>query len=212
MEPPKREKYSFATELMRKMIHLNGIFIIIMYELLDKRITLLVLTIALVIALEAEYFRIEWGKKIPLFDVLFRQKEKKVLGGYVFLAISAIIAISVFSKEVAALAILMIVIGDAAAAIFGRAYGKHFIPGLKNKAYEGVIAEFVADMAVGILYLALVIGNITPIYWIVLIMMAAVGTTIETLTNKLDDNLLVPVFSGIVGEAVLFLLPMIMYM
>ncbi len=209
MSSAKREKYSFSTEIIRKLIHLNAIYIVLIYEFFGKSITLLILTIALIIALEIEYFRIEWGKKIPLVQVLFRQKEEKTLGGHVFLGIGAIIVISVFSKEVAILAILMTLVGDAAAAIFGRIYGKHFIPGLKNKAIEGVFAEFAADILIGIIYLTLFIGNITPMYWIILITMSFVATMMETLCSKLDDNLLVPVFSGFAGEALIFILPVL---
>ncbi len=209
MSSAKREKYSFSTEIIRKLIHLNAIYIVLIYEFFGKSITLLILTIALIIALEIEYFRIEWGKKIPLVQVLFRQKEEKTLGGHVFLGIGAIIVISVFSKEVAILAILMTLVGDAAAAIFGRIYGRHFIPGLKNKALEGVFAEFAADILIGIIYLTFFIGNITPMYWIILITMSFVATMMETLCSKLDDNLLVPVFSGFAGEALIFLLPVL---
>ncbi|MEA3342668.1 MAG: SEC59/DGK1/VTE5 family protein [archaeon] len=209
MSSPKREKYSFSTEILRKMIHLNAIYIVLIYEFFGKGIALLVLTIALIIALEIEYFRIEWGKKIPLVQVLFRQKEEKTLGGHVFLGIGAIVVISVFSKDVALLAILMTLVGDAAAAIFGRIYGKHFIPGLKNKAIEGVFAEFAADILIGIIYLTLFIGNITPMYWIILIIMSFVATMMETLCSKLDDNLLVPVFSGFAGQALIFILPVL---
>ncbi len=206
MVSPRPERYSFGTEILRKLVHLNGIYLVLLYEFFGQRFTLGVLTVALVVALEAEYFRIEWGRKIPLFDVLFRQKEEKALGGHVFLGIGAIIVISVFSKEVAQLAILMTVVGDAAAAIFGRAYGKHFIPGLKGKAIEGVFAEFVADVVVGIVYFVLFFGGISGMWWVVLIVMALSATVTETLCSRMDDNLLVPVFCGFTGEMLVVLL------
>ncbi|RLG13706.1 MAG: CTP--2,3-di-O-geranylgeranyl-sn-glycero-1-phosphate cytidyltransferase [Candidatus Nanohalarchaeota archaeon] len=206
MVSSKPEKYSFGTEILRKLVHLNGIYLVLLYEFFGKILTLGVLTVALVIALEAEYFRIEWEKNIPLFDVLFRQKEEKTLGGHVFLAIGAIIVISVFSKEVAQLAILMAVVGDAAAAIFGRAYGRHFIPGLKGKAIEGVFAEFVADIIIGIVYFVLFCGGIGSMWWVVLVMMAFSATITETVCSRMDDNLLVPVFCGFTGEMLVVLL------
>ena len=202
----KPEKYSFGTEVVRKLVHLNGIYLVLLYEFFGQRFTLGVLTVALVVALEAEYFRIEWGRNIPLCDVLVRQKEEKVLGGHVFLGIGAIIVISVFSKEVAQLAILMTVVGDAAAAIFGRAYGKHFIPGLKGKAIEGVFAEFVCDIIVGIVYFVLFFEGVWGMWWVVLVVMAVSATVTETISGKMDDNLLVPVFCGFTGEMLVVLL------
>ncbi len=206
MVSPKPEKYSFGTEVVRKLVHLNGIYLVLLYEFFGQRFTLGVLTVALVIALEAEYFRIEWGRKIPLFDVLYRQKEENTLGGHVFLGIGAIIVISVFTKEVAQLAILMTIVGDAAAAIFGRAYGKHFIPGLKGKAIEGVFAEFVWDIVVGVVYLVLFFDGAWGMWWIVLVVMAVSATVTETVSGKMDDNLLVPVFAGFTGEMLVVLL------
>lgn len=212
MTREKREEYTLRTEITRKTIHLAGsIFILALYQFMGQRITLLALTIGLIVALELEYFRIEWGHKIPLFHELFRQKEKKTLGGHVFLAIGSIIAISVFSKEIAILAILMTAVGDAAAAIFGRIYGKHAIPGLKDKKIEGVFAEFAADILAGFAYIYFFGGHIGVgvAYLIILAVMAASATVIETIANKLDDNLLVPVFAGIIGEMLVFLLPII---
>jgi len=43
----------------------------------------------------------------------------------------------------------------------------------------------------------------TPI-WSVIIVMAVVATLVETLVHKLDDNLLIPLFSGSAGQIVLF--------
>ncbi|RLG14684.1 MAG: CTP--2,3-di-O-geranylgeranyl-sn-glycero-1-phosphate cytidyltransferase [Candidatus Nanohalarchaeota archaeon] len=209
MNSSKTKKYSFATELIRKLIHLNALFIVLLYEFFGKQITLVVLMIALVIALGAEYLRIEHGMKIPFFDATYRRRERKALGGHVFFVIGAILVISVFSKEVAIISILMTVFGDAAAAIFGRAYGKHYISGLKNKAIEGVFAEFVADMFVGIIYLWLFVGTISPVWWFILIAMATVATIVETISRRLDDNLLIPVFSGIVGESLLLIIAIV---
>ncbi|MCK5040117.1 MAG: CTP--2,3-di-O-geranylgeranyl-sn-glycero-1-phosphate cytidyltransferase [Candidatus Aenigmarchaeota archaeon] len=206
MNSSKIKKYSFATELMRKLIHMNALFIVLLYEFFGKQITLIVLMIALVIALEAEYLRIEHGVKIPFFDATYRKKERKTLAGHVYFEIGAILVISVFSKEVAIMSILMAVFGDASAAIFGRAYGKHFIPGLKNKATEGVFAEFVADMLAGMIYLWLFVGAISPTWWVILIAMATVATIVETISGRLDDNLIVPVFSGMTGESIIFLI------
>lgn len=210
MAREKREEYTLRNEITRKTVHLAGsLFILALYQFTEQRIALIVLTIGLIVALELEYFRIEWGHKIPLFHNLFRQKEKKTLGGHVFLAISSIIAISVFSKEIATLAILMTAVGDAAAAIFGRIYGKYTIPGFGDKKIEGVFAEFAADILAGFAYLSVFGGHIGAAYMIILVVMAASATIIETMANKLDDNLLVPVFAGIIGEMLVSMLPII---
>ncbi len=205
-----RYMYSFGTELLRKMIHLNAVYIILLYEFLGKDIILSILTIMLTITLGIEYLRICHNKKILFFHKTLRDKEKDTMGGHIYFIMSAIIVISVFSKEIAMLSIIMATFGDAAAAIFGRAYGKNYIKGLKNKATEGVMAEFIADITLGLLYLILFSsGSITIAWLIILIIMSAVATIVETVSMKMDDNLLVPIFSGITGEALVIIIPLI---
>lgn len=147
--------------------------------------------------LELEYFRIEWGKKLPIVHSLFRIKEADRLGGHVFFTIGSIIAVSVFSKEIASAAILMTTFGDTSAAIIGKAFGRTWIHGLKNRAYEGCAAEFIVDIIIGWLFLQ---------NWIVVLVMAITATVVETVTDKLDDNLLIPLFSGFNGQLVVLIL------
>jgi len=151
----------------------------------------------LIVILVLEYFRLEWDKKLPIFHNLFREKEADRLGGYVFFTIGCIIAVSVFTQEIASAAILMTTFGDASAALFGKAFGKTWIPGLKNRAIEGCAAEFIVNVVIGLIFLP---------GWIVIIVMAGTATVVETLANKLDDNLLIPVFSGSCGQVVLLIM------
>ena len=184
-------------ELKRKTVHLTSIIIVLTYYYFGKQVVLSLLTVFLILILELEYFRIEWGKRLPLVHGLFRTKEADRLGGHVFLAIGSIIAISVFTKEIASAAVLMTTFGDASAAIFGKAFGRTWIPGLKDRAIEGCAAEYMADIIIGWIFLP---------GWIAILVMAGTATVVETLTNKMDDNLLIPLFSGFNGQLALFIL------
>ncbi|MCZ7400459.1 MAG: SEC59/DGK1/VTE5 family protein [Candidatus Methanoperedens sp.] len=184
-------------ELKRKTIHLTSIIIVLTYYYFGKQAVLLLLTVYLIAILELEYFRIEWGKKMPFVHGLFRTKEADRLGGHVFFTIGSIIAISVFPKEIASAAVLMTTFGDTSAAIFGKAFGRMWIPGLKNRAIEGCAAEFVTDIIIGWIFLP---------GWMAVLIMAGTATVVETLTNKMDDNLLIPLFSGFNGLLVLSIL------
>ncbi len=184
-------------ELKRKTIHLTSIIIVLTYYYFGKQAVLSLLTVYLIVILELEYFRIEWGGKLPLVHALFRTKEADRLGGHVFFTIGSIIAISVFSHEIASAAILMTTFGDASAAIFGKAFGRTWIPWLENRAYEGCAAEFIVNIVIGWIFLS---------GWLLVFVMAGTATVVETLTNKLDDNLLIPLFSGFNGQLVYFIL------
>lgn len=187
----------FLNELKRKTIHLTSIIIVLTYYAFGQKVVLSLLIVFLILILEIEYFRIEWGKKLPFVHSLFRAKEADKLGGHVFFTIGSIIAISVFSEKIAMAAILMTTFGDASAAIFGKAFGRTWIKGLKNRAYEGCAAEFIVDMIIGWIFLQ---------SWIVMLAMAGTATLVETMTDKMDDNLLIPLFAGFNGQLIMFII------
>jgi len=215
--------WDFKKELGRKIIHLLSISFLVIYIIFastfSHRIALLILGFLLIILIEFEYLRVEVGMKIPLLSILWkykRAKEKNKLGGEVYFLIGSILCLALFDLRIAAAAILMTTFGDLAAALIGRRFGKTWIPRLKNRAVEGVIAELVVDLIIGFLiirtlvnssiwWLSSIIPSGQPI-WSIIIPMALTATIVETLVHKLDDNLLIPLFSGFSGQIILLLL------
>ena len=106
-----------------------------------------------------------------------------------FLLLGAIIVFAIFDTRIAVAAVLMTVFGDLSAAIIGQRFGKHWIS--KDKAWEGVIAEFVVNLVIGYLILSNVI---------VILVLALAATLVETFVRRIDDNLTIPVAAGLVGE------------
>ncbi|MGB2727175.1 MAG: diacylglycerol/polyprenol kinase family protein [Halobacteriota archaeon] len=181
------QEFSLKRELQRKAVHVTSVLIVILYYFLPKEAILLLLTLFLILFLEVEFIRLDLKLKLPLFHKLYRDKEEDRLSGNVFFLIGAIIAISVFSKEIAMAAILMTTIGDSFAALFGKRFGKTWIPKLKDRAVEGCTAEFAVNLLIGFVFLN---------SWSVILVMAGTATIVETVVNKIDDNLLIPLFSG----------------
>ena len=138
-----------------------------------------------------EYFRVLKKKKIPLFDIFWRKSEKGKLAGYVYFAIGAIIAFSVFDFNIAVAVLLMTTFGDMAAAIFGITFGRHWIKSLPDTAWEGIIAEFVVDVIIGLIFLS---------NWWIILAVAGTATFVETVFTHVDDNLSIPLFSGFVAQ------------
>lgn len=192
----KIKKSGFFKEFFRKTIHLVSLSIVLMYHYLGKSFTLDLLSLVLCCFLVIEYLRVEREMKIPIFWKLYRSKEKDRLSGNIHFLIGSIIAISIFSKEVASAAILMTTFGDSAAALIGISYGRNWIKGLPDRAWEGVISEFLVNLAIGYFFLT---------NWIIALPMALAATIVETLTYKLDDNLMIPLFSGLTGYIVLII-------
>lgn len=185
---------------IEKSVHLVSIFIVLIYEFFGKETILWVLMLFLVTVLFLEYFRLEKGLKIPFFYMMYREHEADRLGGHIYFALGAIAVISLFNKEIAYAAVLMTTFGDMAAAMIGKFYGKRriFREVFKNdKSLEGSASEFIIDLLVGFI----ITGN--PI---VSLAMAFIATLTETAVNRIDDNLMIPIFSGFFGQITLLLL------
>ena len=201
--------WDFKKELSRKAVHMLSVFFIVIYLALsgffDKTIALLVLLAMLIIGIELEYLRIEAKYKIPFisdFWKLKRKKEKNHLGGEIFFLIGAIVCFAVLDYRIAIAAILMTTFGDMTAALIGTRFGRHWIPLWKDRAWEGVLAEFAVDLVIGT---ALFNFFLFPhAIWIALLM-ALTATIVETVVHKLDDNLLIPLFAGFNGQIALML-------
>ncbi len=215
--------WDFKKEVGRKILHLLLILYLFGYILFSKifshQAALLILGFCLVILIDIEYFRIEWKYKIPLISKLWkykRHREKHTLGSDVFALIGIIISLAIFDVRIAVAAIFMTVFGDLIAGLVGRRFGQYKIPMIKYRAIEGSLAELIVNLLVGWLIIrTLVDGSIwwysfTPIsgvpIWPIIIVMALTATVVETLAHKLDDNLLVPLFAGMNGQIVLFIM------
>lgn len=191
---PSRE---FVLETRRKSVHLVSTLIVLIYEFFGKEVVLWVLMSFLVTVLILDYFRLEHDVIIPFFYIMYREHEADRLGGHIFFALGAISVVALFTKEIAYAAVLMTTFGDMAAALIGKFYGKRrvFQKIFKNdKSIEGSASEFTIDFFIGLL----IIGN--PV---VSLIMAFFATLTETAVNKLDDNLIVPVFAGFFGQVTL---------
>ncbi|MCQ1536978.1 CTP--2,3-di-O-geranylgeranyl-sn-glycero-1-phosphate cytidyltransferase [Methanosarcina sp. KYL-1] len=187
-------------EILRKSVHLVSILIVLIYEFLEKEAVLWVLMLFLVIVLVLDYFRLEHGVKIPFFHTMYREKEECRLGGHIYFALGSVAVICLFSREIAYAAILMTTFGDMTAALIGKSYGKRrvFHEIFNNdKSLEGSVSEFIVDFLVGLL----IIGNPA-----VSLIMAFFATLSETAVNHIDDNLVIPIFSGFFGQVTFILL------
>jgi dolichol kinase len=209
-------KWNFKNELARKFVHLLSISILVIYflvsDIFDKQIALIILVLVLIVFIEFEYLRIEIPREIPILKDIWgyskRKKEKNRLGGDVFFLIGAILVLAVFDLRIAIAAILMTTFGDMTAALIGKKFGKHWLKYLKNRAWEGILAEFFVNILIG--YLIFFWGRFGLINdlktWIVIFVMAITATIVETLIYKMDDNLLIPVFAGFNGQIALLIL------
>ena len=186
------------TEAQRKAIHVA--FILLPLELLhgwapwprDARSWRLLLLAAVVTAVVLDVARIHehrvraWFRRF--FGGMIREHERFNLLGSTYLLIAALLALEIFSRPVAAAALGFTVLGDAVAALAGRAYGRTRFFG---KSLEGYAAGLAACLMWGA-YVAIT-GHLA---WPVVLCGAFVASLVEILPIPLDDNLAVPLAAG----------------
>ena len=186
----------FLREVGRKLIHLTILFALALYLVIErtygKQTALLTIVGILVVFLILEYLRLEHGYVHSFFEKFIRPKEQHSMYGAIFFLTGVIISLAVFDVRIAFAAILMATFGDLAASLIGKKFGQTRI--FRDKTVVGFISEFVVNLVVGFLVLS-------PTYaFYVTITMATVASVVETFVDELDDNFLIPVMSGFVGQ------------
>jgi len=181
----------------RKLIHITILIVLVFYFLIveayGKQVALIALVLLLIIFLILEYFRLELGWRMPFFSQFIRPKEEHRMYGVIFFLSATVICLAVFDHKIALAALLMTTFGDMVAALAGKKWGETIL--FKNKTIVGFNAELLTNLIVGFF----VLQNIY-----IIIGMAITATAVETLVDELDDNLLIPLFSGFVGQLIFY--------
>ena len=202
---------SYQAELKRKALHLGALALPIGLLVLGWATALWVLVPLAVIAVALDVARtrsqavhraIVW-----VFAPIMRPEEQPAFGGPVvingatWMCVSAALCALVFPEPVAAAALAMLMVGDGAAAVVGRRFGRHRYP-FSSKSIEGS-AAFVATGFVTALPLVLLpLPGYTPLTLPQLVVGALAAAAIEALPLPINDNVRVPLLAGLVMLAV----------
>ncbi|MBN1301549.1 MAG: dolichol kinase [Melioribacteraceae bacterium] len=185
----------YKTEVLRKLIHLCSLSISIIYYFITKELALSILIPMTLLSLVLDvlrYFSSRFAKFFYLvFGFMLREHEKdlkkKNLNGATYVLISATLVILLFPKVFVIPAIAVLIVGDIAAALVGRKFGRHrFL----FKSLEGTFAFFVAGSIVIFLTPKLT-GSATE--YLIGFIAVAVGALAENVSyGWADDNLSIP--------------------
>ncbi|MEW6455272.1 MAG: DUF92 domain-containing protein [Acidobacteriota bacterium] len=155
------------------------------------------------LALVALGFNLTILKKIGK-DKIFRKEELKGIGGIIFYPLSVFILIILFRNHlhIAAAGWAMMALGDGMATLIGIHFGKKKIPWNKEKSYLGTIICFIfgfAGMSFFIWWVGARYEGVLNSYslFIVPFLGAIFASFIESLPIRINDNLLIPISSGI---------------
>ena len=182
------------SEFARKAIHLSNAIIPLSYYyfLPDKLDMIIILASCLILCFFIEIYR-KINQKISIFfsnwfEFMMRDSEKKgEITGATWVFVGALFTILLVPDPYNIISLLFLSFGDTFAAIIGMKF-----PYIKlgRKTLSGSIAGFFACLAIG-----LVID--LPIAYEIIIFGAFTAMLIEILPLAVNDNVSIPIFSGL---------------
>lgn len=185
----------FAQELWRKATHIGALVIPGSYYLLglDKAQMLSVMIPFALLMIIVDISRLrQWS--------FWNQFASRIAGkmvrgheaagdftGATYILLSVCFTVALFSKPIAVAALAFIIVGDTLAALVGRKLGRHSWFG--RKTVEGSLACLAGTIVVAFLAPELALP--------VSLFGALVAAVVETLSITIDDNISVPIVSGV---------------
>jgi len=180
-------------EYYRKATHIFSLAIPISYWYLIpvKNSASIVLALLTLVFIFFDSLRLKSNFIKSFFAIFFNKmlKDHELKGGFTgatWVMISSTIVISVFSNNIAIIALLFLSIGDTVSGIFGKRFGRLKIG---KKTFEGFIAGFSSCLLISYFY--------NPLSFYVSATGAFFGMLIETLPLPFDDNLKIPITSAV---------------
>ncbi len=182
-------------EVLRKAVHLAGIFflpILFWNRTLFSLLLLLFLLIYLIIE-RAE----KKGKRIPFLSTLTRRCKRpeesgRLARGPIFLVLAGFITPYLFGVQAAGVGLAQALVADVASSLVGLKFGRKKIPWSPKKSWAGFLAFFLTAFLIDLVFVPL-----RPA-----IILALVGASIESLPIPEGDNLTVPVGVGLVATMI----------
>ena len=184
-----------ANTVRRGLFHALATLLFPLSSFFLSRTVFLVGTAAILVALLVlELLRLRFATInrwfIFFFRPVMREREFTTLAASIYISLSALIAFLLFEKEVAIVAICFLAVGDPLSGIVGNRFGRRRI---FNKSMEGHLTCFLSSLVVG-LVLSWSILDISPL---VVLIGAFSAAFIQALPLPLNDNLTIPLFSGL---------------
>jgi dolichol kinase len=196
---------SYSAEAKRKALHIGALIMPVGMLVLGKEMILLLLVPVALLALAGDWARV----RIPfmhrlvnwIFAPIMRLEEQPPLGGPVvingatWMFVSSALCAALLPVAVAAPAVAMLMIGDGAAALVGRRFGRTRYP-FSNKSLEGSLAFFVVGFLVAVPFVVLAPSGMAVPSIGVLLLGAALAAALEAFNLPVNDNVGVPLGAG----------------
>lgn len=191
---PAGREHALLHELRRKLFHLLTLVYLAAYLRLGPSSTAFWLAAwtALVFAVETARLRLPAFNALVIapFRAIVRPHEERRYSGLFYTSVGALATIVLFGPHRLAVSagLVTLALGDAAAAVVGRAFGRRRWPN-SDKSVEGT-AAFVAACFGGTVFVG--------VPWPAALAASAAAAAVETSPAPFDDNLWIPVTASAV--------------
>jgi dolichol kinase/phosphoserine phosphatase len=188
---PKHRGPPSINDIFREGIHASGFLVPVVAGLIGVPIVAVLIFIVLGLYGISEALRTE-GKRMPIiYQITLKAASQAELYQLVlapaYFAIGILLTLILFPFPASSAAIAMFAFGDSAASIFGRYFSKTPLPFNKDKSLEGSMAGFFFAFLAGLFF-------ISPLKALV---GAAVAMIVEYLPLPVNDNILIPLITGL---------------
>lgn len=185
---------------LRKLLHLLTACLPLIYMHIERKEMLILLASLTCLSFLADILRLEikplGAVFYRFFEKLLWEKEKRIFTGASIYFLSASLSVFLFSKPIALAALFFLAVGDTTAYFVGTRFGRISIAG--EKTLEGSLSCLILCIAISLF--------IHDLPFLVLLGGALAASIVELFPFGVDDNLVLPLVSGFVMEAIRYLL------
>jgi HAD superfamily phosphoserine phosphatase-like hydrolase len=188
---PKQRSLPSKNAVLREIIHASGFFVPVLAGLIGIYPVALLICVVMALYFISELSRMS-RKNLPIISAITRHAASQAelyefVAAPLYFAIGILITLLLFPAPVSSAAIAIFALGDSTASLFGGLISKKPLPFNKGKTLEGSLAGFFFAFLAGSFFISPVKALIG----------AAVAMAIECLPLPVNDNILIPLCTGL---------------
>jgi HAD superfamily phosphoserine phosphatase-like hydrolase len=187
---PQRRALPSRNDVAREIIHASGVFVPVLCSFIGVPSVALIICTVAAFYVVSELLRMG-GKNLPLISTITRYAASQTelyefTAAPIYFAVGILLALLLFRAPISSAAIAIFTLGDSTASIFGSLISTKPLPFNKGKTLGGSLSGFFFAFLAGSFF-------ISPMQALI---GAAVAMTIEYLPLPVNDNVLIPLFTG----------------
>jgi dolichol kinase len=188
---------NLVREIKRKTIHITGLSVPVGIVVFGKIYTAVMIALALGVALILEAGRLRGRISLPAT----RDHEQEKVAGYIYYIFGSLVTVALFQPMIALTSMLMLSLGDAVSGLVGSVLMNANVRE-QNIRWRFKPLPIVASMFLACMVIGFLSSSITRLPWEIYLFGALGATLADSMAlvvcnRGLDDNLTIPIFSGI---------------